>query len=126
MLASLPPSISVAQLLGLTKNRKLQPDESQEAIEKCLKAWWLRYQYDRYTSLLLRPPYAVTGDGEDTHETELSLESLSPSDVLYRKLYAIAGRVIDRNQSSTSTPLILTLEIDQDLQDVTKVIPTDW
>jgi hypothetical protein len=41
-----------------------------------------------------------------------------PSDVLHRKLYAVAGRIIERNQASTNPPLNLTLEIEQDLEDV--------
>src|SRR6202035_5364742 len=63
-------AISLAQILGLTKNRKLQPDESQASFKRRMKAWQLRYQYDRYTSLLLGLPYAVTGSGSDTEIDE--------------------------------------------------------
>jgi hypothetical protein len=47
------------------------------------------------------------------------------SDMLYQKLYAIAGRIIDRNQASSSPSLTLTLEIDQDLGEAIIIILKD-
>jgi hypothetical protein len=119
-------AISVAQLLGLTKNQKLHPDEPQDSIKKRLRAWRLRFRYDRVTSLLFGLPYAANGDMVDAIADDLSSGPHNPSEMLYRELYAIAGRIIDRNQASTNPPLILTLGIEQDLEDAIGSIPSNW
>ena len=115
--------IALAQLIGVHPDRKVMTGKSGASMERLENAWWLLYIIDRYVSLLLGLPYALS-DGPAVKEA--SENCTDPTSQYQRKIAMIVGNVIDRNQASSGPSLPLTLEIDQKLEDVTRIMTDDW
>lgn len=124
-------ALSFAQLLGLHVQPKYsRPSES--ATQRGESLWKALYQSDRFISLLLGLPYAVSeihyphkvfpyGNNlvnPDTHPTgEKYLLHLS----------GITGHVIDRNQEPPSNnTLPLTIRIEGEMTDLAASMPSEW
>ncbi|KAI9810453.1 MAG: hypothetical protein M1827_006229 [Pycnora praestabilis] len=107
-------SISLAQLIGLRP--AMQPNDQGAAAARRVNTWWALYSVDRYISLLLGLPHAMTDEpevGEGPYATQ-------------KKLSIIVGRVINRNQATSTPSLASTLDIDQQLEDLVKSAPEQW
>ncbi|KAI9871643.1 MAG: hypothetical protein M1830_002658 [Pleopsidium flavum] len=119
-------AITFAQLMGLHRNRLTFANDSNNRRQRRQGAWWFLCEIDRYMSLLLDLPYAVA-DGQNDLDTEIATgNGIMPAVVYRRKLSAIAGRVIDRNQASSPPSLSLTLDLVEKLDDLAKAMPDDW
>ena len=117
-------AISYAQLLGLHTDRPTILGRMQISVDRRRNVWSSLCSVDRYLSLLLGLPYAVS---ENLCLSRQTAKPDSMSTELYReKLSVIAGRVIDRNQASTSPSFSATLEIDQKLDDLAGSMADDW
>ena len=115
--------ISLAQLVGIHPDRRLMTDKSGASMERLENAWWSLYMVDRYISLLLGLPYALS-DGPAVKKASDSCTD--PTSQYQRKIAMIVGDVIDRNQESSGPSLPLTLEIDQKMEDAARIMTDDW
>ena len=115
--------IALAQLIGLHPDRTMMTERSDASKERRENGWWSLHMIDRYVSLLLGLPYALS-DGPAVKEA--SENCADPTSRYQRKIAMIAGDIIDRNQASSNPSLPLTLEIDQNLENVAKLMTDDW
>ncbi|KAI9864399.1 MAG: hypothetical protein M1824_005102 [Vezdaea acicularis] len=118
-------AISFAQLLSLHR-KCLTSNSPWVSMTRRQTIWWSLFELDRYLSLLLGLPYAVSENQHD-HLPEGQTEiHPSPTAVYRRKLAIIAGQVVDRNQKSGSPSFPRTLEIEQALHDLNSTLPDGW
>ncbi|EJU00963.1 hypothetical protein DACRYDRAFT_89383 [Dacryopinax primogenitus] len=117
-------AMSFAVLMGLQRDPVVRGDKATPLWKRRRMTWWRIYEGDRYLSLLLGLPYAVcdahcnlTIDEEDEAETP---------ELFRRRITRLAGRIIDRNQNFNGPDLTLTLEIDQELEELGRRLPPRW
>ena len=115
--------IALGQLIGLQPDRTLMTEKPDASKERRENAWWELYMVDRYISLLLGLPYALS-DGPAIKEA--SERCTEPTNRYQRKIAMIVGDIIDRNQVPSSSSLPLTLEIDQKLENAAQIMADDW
>lgn len=115
--------VALAQLIGIHPDRSLMVEKSGVSMERRENAWWSLYMVDRYISLLLGLPYALN-DGPAVKEAVE--KCINPTGKYQRKIAMIVGDIIDRNQVSSGPSLPLTLEIDQNLENVARIMSDDW
>jgi len=115
--------VAIAQLMGLHPDRTLMVEKPDASTERRENAWWSLYMVDRYISLLLGLPYALS-DGPVVKEAVE--KCIDPTGRYQRKIAMIVGDIIDRNQVSSGPSLPLTLEIDQNLENVARIMSDDW
>lgn len=111
-------ALMYAQLMGL--HRKRTSSAAHESI------WWALYHGDRFLSLLLGLPYAIS----DAH-CDLTMPDLGEARYLHpmnaiTKLSQLAGRVIDRNQGIAEQSFAWALQLDQELEDLWKKLDPAW
>ncbi len=115
--------IALAQLIGLHPDRTMMVERSDSSMGKRENAWWSLYMIDRYISLLLGLPYALS----DSPAVKAASEKCTDATGKYqRQIAMIVGNIIDRNQTSSSPSLPLTLEIDQNLENAARIMTDDW
>ncbi|KAK1246002.1 hypothetical protein MKX07_005071 [Trichoderma sp. CBMAI-0711] len=110
-------AISAATLIGLDR---LDPGASLQ--RKIL--WTHTWMVERQLCILLGFPSAVTARG--TRDEASLLEVLTPAQNIHRRLCIIMGRVIERNQSSPPASYAVTVQLDQDMEDLKKTFPPEW
>lgn len=115
--------VALAQLIGLHPSRNMLSGKAGDSPGRRENAWWSLYMVDRYVSLLLGLPYSFN-DSPGTKEA--AERSADPTELYQRMLAIIVGKIIDRNQTMSSPSLPSTLEIDQDLEDVSRFMTEDW
>ena len=115
-----------AQLMGINRNRPMFARETTSSILRRKKLWYSLSEVDCYMSLTLGLPHAVSGEDHEITIQEFGKDWLTPTEVYRRKLFVIAGQVIDRNQLSSSPALPQTLAIDQRLDDLVNSMPSEW
>lgn len=113
-------ALSFAQLLGLQLRKGFSPT-SETANQRRRSVWKALYQSDRYLSLLLGLPYAVSdvnySAAHDSH----------PNEQYLLRLANIIGHVIDRNQEPpSSNTLPATVKIEGELSDLSASMPSQW
>lgn len=122
-------ALSFAQLLGL----HVRPKDSRpsgSATKRGESLWKALYQGDRYVSLLLGLPYAVS----DKHCAfpEYGRISVDPNahatgELYLQQLATIIGHIIDRNQEPPSNnTLLLTVKIEGEMTDLAASMPSEW
>ena len=115
--------IALGQLIGLQPDRTMMIENSDASKERRENVWWELYMIDRYISLLLGLPYS-SSDGPSIKGA--SEKCTEPTSQYQRKIAMIVGDIIDRNQAPSSSSLPLTLEIDQNLENVAQIMTDDW
>ncbi|PTB65692.1 hypothetical protein BBK36DRAFT_1202438 [Trichoderma citrinoviride] len=110
-------AISAATLIGLDRL-----DASASLQRKIL--WTQAWMVERQLCIMLGFPSAVTSRG--TRDEPSLLEVLSPTQKVHRRLCIIMGRVIERNQSSPAASYAVTVQLDQDMEDLKKDFPAEW
>lgn len=116
-------ALNFAQMLGF---HRLPYHHKDAAIDSRKTIWLAIFQIERFLSLLLGYPSAcldahydgmLGGDAKDG--------SLDPQRFAVR-LSMITGQIINRNQDSNSMTVAITLKIDQDLEEVRKILSSEW
>ena len=115
--------VALGQLIGLQPDRTMMIEKSGDSTERRENIWWSLYMIDRYISLLLGLPYALN---DVPTIKEASEKCVDPTGRYQRKIAMIVGNIIDRNQASSNSSLPLTLEIDQNLENVARIMTDDW
>jgi len=115
--------IAFGQLIGLQPDRTMMTEKPGDSTERRENVWWSLYMLDRYISLLLGLPYALN---DIPTIKEASEKCIDPTGRYQRKIAMIVGNIIDRNQASSNSSLPLTLEIDQNLENVAQIMTDDW
>lgn len=122
-------ALSFAQLLGLhVRPRYSQPSESVTLRGKSL--WKALYQDDRYISLVLGLPYAVSEihcmmSAQEHNTTDV--DTRSSGDKYLLKLSSVIGHIIDRNQEPPSNnTLPLTIKIEGEMTGLAASMPSQW
>ncbi|KAL6713736.1 hypothetical protein ACLMJK_008228 [Lecanora helva] len=122
--------LSFAQLLGLsTRPCNARFPDAMKARRRSL--WKALYQSDRYLSLLLGLPYAVSEShyktpGEDDTAQDSKDMSLTGEEYIYR-LSDVIGHIIDRNQEPpSSNTLPLTVKIEDEMTELADSMPQEW
>ncbi|TFB03018.1 hypothetical protein CCMA1212_005472 [Trichoderma ghanense] len=110
-------AISAATLIGLDRL-----DASASLQRKIL--WTHTWMVERQLCILLGFPSAVTSRG--TRDEASLLEVLNDTQKIHRRLCIIMGRVIERNQSSPAASYAVTVQLDQDMEDLKKEFPPEW
>ncbi|KZP00743.1 hypothetical protein CALVIDRAFT_533077 [Calocera viscosa TUFC12733] len=117
-------AMSFAVLLGLHRDPVMASDKASALWKRRRMIWWRIYESDRYLSLLLGLPYAIN----DAH-CNLTIDDADEAEtpeLFRRRVTRLSGRVIDRNQNFNGLDLTLTLELDQELEDLGRRMPTRW
>ncbi|PTB73760.1 N-terminal binuclear Zn cluster-containing/DNA binding domain-containing protein [Trichoderma longibrachiatum ATCC 18648] len=110
-------AISAGTLIGLDRL-----DASASLQRKIL--WTHTWMVERQLCLTLGFPSAVTARG--TRDEASLLKVLRPNQKILRRLCIIMGRVIERNQSSSVAPYAVTVQLDQDMEDLKNDFPPEW
>ncbi|KAL6863590.1 hypothetical protein J3F83DRAFT_767214 [Trichoderma novae-zelandiae] len=110
-------AVSAATLIGLDRL-----DASASFQRKIL--WTHTWMVERQLCIMLGFPSAVTSRG--TRDDLSLLEVLSPTQRVHRRLCIIMGRVVERNQSSPAAPYAVTVQLDQDMEDLKNDFPLEW
>ncbi|KZF23699.1 hypothetical protein L228DRAFT_246538 [Xylona heveae TC161] len=120
--------ISYAQMLGYHKeHHNSTRKESHRESRMRRSVWYTLYEIDRYMSVFLGLPYAIVDSHQAASLENDDIPNCSPQATLCRRqLCTITGRVVDRNQSSTGPSLALTLQIDQDLEQLRETVGSSW
>lgn len=121
-------ALSFSQLIGLHTLWKSTPrPHSDPAFLRGESLWKALYQSDRFLSLLLGLPYAVSEiPGTVSAYTGVNNPSPAGEHYLFR-LSSIVGHIIDRNQEPpNNNTLPLTMKIESELADLTASMPSNW
>ena len=127
---SLRRGLSFSQLLGLHLRSK-SSTSSEPAVLRGQSLWTALYQTDRFLSLLLGLPFAVSeipcplpgSDGAIPTDNS----SASRGEQYFLKLACIVGHIIDRNQEPPSNnSLPLTIKIDGEMNELVASMPSEW
>ena len=120
-------AINNAQIMSLHRPvTQWSQSHDASAIKRAKGLWWHIIHADRYLSLTLGLHYGVSDAACFTKQEDLDL---SAEDTYMRKLFKIAGSIIDRNQSFLSVdPAMVrsTLTIDSELGLFTTEVPAEW
>ncbi|KAL2006009.1 hypothetical protein VTN00DRAFT_9663 [Thermoascus crustaceus] len=119
-------AIEFAQLTGMHLSTAKPPRAGDNLFERRLKVWCSIVCTDRFLSLLLGLPYAVS-DAAFVPQVELGLRMKKPNFETYvLRLGVIMGQMIDRNQDPATMSLPATLKMDQELEEIAKEMPNGW
>lgn len=119
-------AIEFAQLTGMHLSTAKPPRPGDNLFQRRLRLWCSIVYVDRFLSLLLGLPYAVS-DAAFVPQVEMRLRTEKPSLETYvLRMGVIIGRIIDRNQDPASMSLPATLKMDQDLEEIAKEMPNSW
>ncbi|KZT52969.1 hypothetical protein CALCODRAFT_486734 [Calocera cornea HHB12733] len=117
-------AMSFAVLLGLHRDPVMPSDKASALWKRRRMIWWRIYEGDRYLSLLLGLPYAVN-DAHCNLTIDEADEAETP-ELFRRRVTRLSGRVIDRNQNFNGLDLTLTLELDQEMEELGRRMPPRW
>lgn len=109
--------ISAATVIGLDRL------DTNASIQKKL-LWAQTWQSERQLCMMLGFPSAVSNLG--TKDDPSMALMLSPSKSVFRRVCAIMGRVIDRNQNSDASPYAATVQLDQEMEELKRDFPPEW
>ncbi|KAL8823439.1 MAG: hypothetical protein Q9191_005856 [Dirinaria sp. TL-2023a] len=113
--------IFLAQLLGLHRHSK-QEGQNEAEVERRQSIWTALFQGDRFFSLLLGLPYAVSSKHCDMYIAAGSM----PWKYMHR-LGEISGRVIDRNhETSPNDSYSETIAIEGQMANFAASMPPQW
>src|SRR5664279_2799949 len=88
--------------------------------------WHYLYHADRFSSLFLGLPYGIN----DAHFPHLAVSNTGDADfvphLFTHKCAAIAGKIIDRNLTGSTSSYSSTIDLDDELQAISDVMPLDW
>ena len=116
-------AVSIVQALNLRPGRRILSRESDMTPYRRDKLWWLMFEVDRYSSMLLGLPYSLPDEPEVLNS---SVNPVSDTVVYRRKLAIIAGHVINRNHAGLTPSLSTTIQIDQELDEKAAEMPAEW
>lgn len=108
---------SLAQLMGLHR--------PTTGMKEGRRFWFQIVQADRYLALLLGLPVASPEDVFLPEET-FDNPAMDKEHLMMRRLSALAGKVIDRNQAQNTQAYATTQEIDEKLDSLAKEMPEAW
>lgn len=116
---------SFAQLIGLhrTVNRTKDVDTSFKRQESL---WCHLFQGDRYLSLILGLPYSISDDFCTPNLINRANKDLPSGELYLLRMAPIISRIVDRNQDEGNLPYAATLQIDQDLEEVSHSMSPEW
>jgi hypothetical protein len=116
-------AIGYAHLLGLHR----QPSNSPEPLARRKRGLWMKLWHgERYLSLILGLPYSAADSSYDLAVCQSRASGTSNVEVLMLKLGIIAGKVIDRDQHPNGPDFLITMQIDQELEECKNVMPKHW
>lgn len=119
-------AIEFAQLSGLHLSTAKPPRPDDTLFDRRIKIWCQLVCTDRYISLILGLPYAVS-DVSFAPQVEMCMRAQgSALDMYMLQLGSMSGKIIDRNQNSEEPCLPTTLRLEQELEDIEKKTPGDW
>ncbi|KAM0247584.1 hypothetical protein ACHAQJ_009803 [Trichoderma viride] len=110
-------AISSATIIGLDRL-----DASASFQRKNL--WAQTWQVERQLCLMLGFPSAITALAAKDDATMIQM--LTPTQMILRRVCAIMGRVIERNQVSDAAPYATTVQLDQDMEELKTQFPPEW
>jgi hypothetical protein len=116
-------AISAAQLLGLHRdgNIRVTDGEDRMTIEQRRHAWSKLTMVDRFLSIVLGLPSAVSYDPCDSRAT--SEYSHITIDTYRQELFMIAGHILERNKACPNLSTSTTLAIDRELDALDMCLP---
>lgn len=119
-------AIEFAQLAGMHLSTSKPPRPGDTLFDRRLRIWCQLGAHDRFLSLILGLPYAMS-DVSFIPQVEMSLRAAgSATDRNVLQLGIMAGKIIDRNQNPDQPCLPSTLQLEQDLEDIAKQTPEHW
>ncbi|KAJ5960641.1 uncharacterized protein N7479_007791 [Penicillium vulpinum] len=118
-------AIEFAHLAGMHLSTKV-PRPRDSFYQRRLKIWCSLATSDRLLSLILGLPYGITDEFFlPQTEQRLSSDISAPEEYLLR-IGIITGHMVDRNQDPSKMTLAATLQLDQELQDAWKSMPSHF
>lgn len=120
-------ALDVAQLMGLHRRLKSSDKDLEGApMERFRHIWWVAFEADRYSALILGLPYGISSQHCDFESEDIENQHISREEIYKRKLAIITGDIIDRNQASKSPGFTATQEIDEKLENLARSMPESW
>ncbi|KAL1862397.1 hypothetical protein Plec18170_001223 [Paecilomyces lecythidis] len=119
-------AIEYAQLTGLHLLTAKPRRPGDELYERRLRLWTNLVSSDRFLSLILGLPYSVPDDAYSKQVQAIIQGQMSNFERYVARIGVFMGQVIDRNQRPGEMSLPETLRLDQELEEMTKEMPSNW
>ncbi|KFY49366.1 hypothetical protein V495_00608 [Pseudogymnoascus sp. VKM F-4514 (FW-929)] len=117
---------SYAELVGLADDTRSSRADLHASSNRRDSALWHLIEVDRQLSLILGLPITVTHTSPGLN-TGIEPQTSSITSVEYRRrLFTIAGSIIDRNSHDSTPSLLTTIEQDHALDGLAKSMPDKW
>lgn len=121
-------AIAFGQLLGLHRLSLRRPKQPDTEYYRQLMVWTHLVMGNRYLSLVLGLPYSVaeTFVKSTIIEAATIAQESAAGEAYLARMAPLMTKLIDRNQSPTTVPYQVTLQLDNELEDLKKTTPQQW
>lgn len=121
-------AIAFGQLLGLHRISLRRPKQPDPEYFRQLMVWTHLVMGNRYLSLVLGLPYSVAETFVTATMTEAAAiaEESAAGEAYLAKMAPLLTKLIDRNQSPVNVPYQVTLQLDDELENLKRNTPQQW
>lgn len=121
-------AIAFGQLLGLHRLTLRRPKNPDTDYYRQLMVWTHLVMGDRYLSLVLGLPYSVaeTFCASSMAEAAAVAHESAAGEAYIARMGPLMTKLIDRNQSPTTVPYSVTLNLDRELDDLISSTDRSW
>lgn len=121
-------AIAFGQLLGLHRLSLRRPKQPDAEYYRQLMVWTHLVMGDRYLSLVLGLPYSVaeTFVKSTILEAAVIAQDTAKGEAHLARMAPLMTKLIDRNQSPTTVPYQVTLQLDHELEEIKSHTPQQW
>lgn len=121
-------AIAFGQLLGLHRLSLRRPKQPDAEYYRQLMVWTHLVMGDRYLSLVLGLPYSVaeTFVKSTILEAAAIAQESAKGEAYLARMAPLMTKLIDRNQSPTTIPYQVTLQLDNELEEIKSHTPQQW
>lgn len=121
-------AIAFGQLIGLHRLCQRRPARPDTEYYRQLMVWTHLVMGDRYLSLILGLPYSIaeTFVAASMKEAAELAQDSAAGEAFLAKMGPLMTAVIDRNQSPTTVPYSVTMNIEHQLEELHASTPRQW
>lgn len=121
-------AIAFGQLLGLHRLSLRRPKQPDVEYYRQLMVWTHLVIGERYLSLVLGLPYSVaeTFVKSTIAEAATMAQESALGEAFVARMTPLMTKIIDRNQSPTTVPYQVTLQLDRELDELQAATAQDW
>ena len=121
-------AIAFGQLLGLHRLSTRRPKQPDMDYYRQLMVWTHLVMGDRYLSLILGLPYSVAEIFVHSAMAEAAAvaQESAAGEAYLARMAPLMTKLIDRNQSPTTVPYSVTLNLDREMDELLSTTPKSW